>query len=128
MLLANINYSFVWNLCAAGIELLFKVILSLSRKVVFESPSKLIKNVFYLMLATNWQHSSQQTGQQIITIHILSNISRSIGNQAVKFSHLITYNMFFLKKNRTQNEVEKLVPDSIWISGYIALDQQSEML
>ena len=80
------------------------------------------------MLATNWQHSSQQTGQQIITVHILSNISRSIGNQAVKFSHLITYNMFFLKKNRTQNEVEKLVPDSIWISGYIALDQQSEML
>ena len=46
------------------------------------------------MLATNWQDSSQQTGQQIITIHILSNISRSIGNQAVKFSHLITYNMF----------------------------------
>ena len=80
------------------------------------------------MLATNWQHSSQQTGQQIITVHILSNISRSIGNQSVKFSHLITYNMFFLKKNRTQNEVEKLVPDSIWISGYIALDQQSEML
>ena len=80
------------------------------------------------MLATNWQHSSQQTGQQIIAIHILSNISRSIGNQAVKFSHLITYNMFFLKKNRTQNEVEKLVTDSIWISGYIALDQQSEML
>ena len=80
------------------------------------------------MLATNLQHSSQQTGQQIITVHILSNISRSIGNQAVKFSHLITYNMFFLKKNRTQNEVEKLVPDSIWISGYIALDQQSEML
>ena len=36
-----------------------------------------------------------QTGQQIIKIHILSDISRSKGNQTVKFGQLIEYN----KKN-----------------------------
>ena len=41
-----------------------------------------------------------QTGQQIITIHILPNLLRSRGNQKMKFSHLIEYNMrnIFLKK------------------------------
>ena len=36
---------------------------------------------------------TSQTGQQIITIHILSNISRSKGNQTMKFDPLIEYNM-----------------------------------
>ena len=36
-----------------------------------------------------------QTGQQIIKIHILSDISRSKGNRTVKFGQLIEYN----KKN-----------------------------
>ena len=35
---------------------------------------------------------TSQTGQQIIAIHILSNIS-SKGNQAIKFGQLIEYNM-----------------------------------
>ena len=34
-----------------------------------------------------------QTGKQIITIHILPNISRSKGNQAMKFGQLIEYNV-----------------------------------
>ena len=34
-----------------------------------------------------------QTGQQIITIHILPNISRSKGNVAMKFGQLIKYGM-----------------------------------
>ena len=49
-----------------------------------------------------------QPGKQSITIHILSNISRS----KIKFGQLIEYNMrhIFLK-NHTQNMVEKLLPD-----------------
>ena len=34
-----------------------------------------------------------QTGQQIITIHILLNISRSKANQAIKFGQSIKYNL-----------------------------------
>ena len=36
---------------------------------------------------------TSQTGQQIIAIHILSNISRIKGNQTKKFCQLIEYNM-----------------------------------
>ena len=34
-----------------------------------------------------------QTGKQLIIIHILPNISRSKGNQTIKFSQLIEYDM-----------------------------------
>ena len=34
---------------------------------------------------------TSQTGQQIIIIHILPNISRSKGNHAIKFGQLIKY-------------------------------------
>ena len=34
-----------------------------------------------------------QTAKQIITIHILPDIPRSQGNQAIKLSQLIEYNM-----------------------------------
>ena len=42
-----------------------------------------------------------QPGYQTITIHILSNISRSKGNQTMKFDQLIEYNKrnIFLKKS-----------------------------
>ena len=36
---------------------------------------------------------TSQSGQQTIVIHILSNISRSKGNQTIKFCQLIKYNM-----------------------------------
>ena len=54
------------------------------------------------------------TGQQIIAIHILPNISRSKGNQPMKFGQLIDYNMrnIFLE-NHAQNVVEKLIPDPL---------------
>ena len=41
-----------------------------------------------------------QTEQQVITIHILSNISRSYTSQAKQFGQLIEYNMrnIFLKE------------------------------
>ena len=55
---------------------------------------------------------TSQTGQKIITKHVLSNISRSKGKQTIKFGQLIEHSMrnVFLK-NHTQNVVEKLVPD-----------------
>ena len=46
---------------------------------------------------------------KIITIHILPNISRSKGNQTMKFAQLTWYNM----KNHTKNVVEKLVPNPL---------------
>ena len=36
---------------------------------------------------------TSQIGQQIITIHILPNISRSKGNQKMTFGQLIEYNL-----------------------------------
>ena len=43
---------------------------------------------------------TSQIGKQTIAIHILTNISRSKGNQAMKFSQLVEYNMrnIFLEK------------------------------
>ena len=40
---------------------------------------------------------TSQTWQQIITIHILPKISRSIDNQAMKFGQLIKYSMRNIK-------------------------------
>ena len=56
-----------------------------------------------------------QIGQQIITIHILPNISKSKVDQAREFNQLIECNMkkrFFLKSH-TQNMMEKLEPDTL---------------
>ena len=54
---------------------------------------------------------TSQTGQQIITIHILSNISRSKDNQAMKFDQLIEYKIKNISlQNPSQNAVRKLVP------------------
>ena len=46
---------------------------------------------------------TSQPGWQTIAIHILPNISRSKGNQAMKFDQLIEYNM-------RNNFVEKSYP------------------
>ena len=47
-----------------------------------------------------------------MAIYIFSNISRSKGNQGIKFGQLIEYNIgTILLKNHTQNVVEKLFPD-----------------
>ena len=44
---------------------------------------------------------TSQPGKQTIAIHILPNISRSKGNQAIKLGRLIQYNMrnIFLEKS-----------------------------
>ena len=55
---------------------------------------------------------TSQPGKKTIAMHILTNISRNKGNQAMEFGHLIQYNMrnMFLK-NHTQNVMKKLFPD-----------------
>ena len=52
---------------------------------------------------------TSQHGKQTIAIHILPNISRSKGNQTIKFRQLIEYNI--LLQNHAQNVLEKLFPD-----------------
>ena len=72
-----------------------------------------------------------QTGQQIITIHILPNISSSKGNQTMKFDQLIEYNMknIFLEKSYTKFG-RKASPRPFHKKSKlsISLNQQSEML
>ena len=55
---------------------------------------------------------ASQTGQQVITMHILPNNSRSKRNQAMKFGQLIniTWKIFFFR-NHAENETLRLVPD-----------------
>ena len=72
-----------------------------------------------------------QIGQQIITIHILANISRSKRNQTMKFGQLIKYSManVFLEKSYTKcGEETSLSPFYKKSKLSIYLDQQSEML
>ena len=70
-----------------------------------------------------------QSGQQIITIRILSNISRSKDNQTMKLGQIIEHNMIniFIEKSYTKHSVESepFIKKSK-LSKY--LDQQSEML
>ena len=51
-----------------------------------------------------------QPGKQTIAIHILLNISRSKGNQAMKFGQLIEYSMsnIFLEKSYTKCDEETI--------------------
>ena len=74
---------------------------------------------------------TSQTGQQINTIHILPNISRSKGNQTKKFGQLIEYNMIntFLEKSYTKcGGGASPRPFCKKSKLSIPLDQQSKML
>ena len=100
-----------------------------------ESPLIVMKNAFYFMLKALFvleiftffllyrngligklwlisQFMTSQTGQQIITIHIFPNISRSEGNQAMNYGELINYskrNIFL--QNHAEDKVGRLVLD-----------------
>ena len=60
-----------------------------------------------------------QTGQQIITLHILPNISRTKVSQAMKLGQLIEYNLggweIFFFKNDAENEAGTLVPGLFFV-------------
>ena len=55
---------------------------------------------------------TSQPGKQTIAIHMFPNISRSKGNQTMRFGQLIEFNVrkIFLK-NHAQNMMEKLALD-----------------
>ena len=104
-----------------------------------ESPLKLMKNAFYFILKVffvfkifkflSWLFSyiekngltrkikliskfmTSQPGQQTIAIHILPNISRSKGNQAIKFGQVIEDNKtkFFFEKCPSGSEFKFFV-------------------
>ena len=74
---------------------------------------------------------TSQTIQQIITIHILSNISRSKGNQTMDFGQMTENNMrnVFIEKSYTKCSGEAR-PRPFYKKSKLSipLDQQSEML
>ena len=66
------------------------------------------------MISLIFKFMTSQPGKQTIAIHILPNISRSKGNQTVKFGQLLEYVMInIFLKNHTQNVVEKQLPDPL---------------
>ena len=74
---------------------------------------------------------TSQPDYQTVVIHIFSNISRSKGNQTIKFGHLIECNMrnIFLEKSYTKCNGEssrRPFPEKLKLS--ISLDQQSKVL
>ena len=74
---------------------------------------------------------ASQPGYQTILIHILPNILRSKGNQAVKFGQLMECNIrnIFLEKSYTKYSVgtsPRLSSEKLKLS--LSLDQQSKVL
>ena len=100
-----------------------RVVFGLWQFLTTESPLKLIKNDFYLILRalfissitfilTFWsfrkkglirkirlisKFMTSQTGLQTITIHVLPNISQSKGNRTIKCGQLIEYSQIKIK-------------------------------
>ena len=71
------------------------------------------KNSFIGKLSLISKFQTSQAGYQVNKMHILPNISRSKGNQTIKFSELIKCNMRNnFQKKLCQKCWEKLVPDS----------------
>ena len=109
-----------------------------------KSPLKTMKNAFYFVLKPlfvlkilrflSWlfghvekhlirkirlisKFMTSQPGKQTIAMHLLPNISRSKGNQTMKFGQLAECNMRnIFMKNHTQNVVEKLFSGSFLIN------------
>ena len=58
---------------------------------------------------------TSQTGQRVMTIHILSNFSRSICDQSMKFGQLTKCNVrIFSLKNHAENEAGELAQIFFW--------------
>ena len=74
---------------------------------------------------------TSQIGQQILTIHILSNISRIKGSQALKFGQLIEYNMRNIFPEKSYKKYSGEASPRLFYKKpklSISLDQQSELL
>ena len=83
-----------------------------------------------LTIFGDWRLLSQ-TGKQTVILHILPDISRSTGNQTMKFDQLIEHNMrnFFLEKSCSKCGGETSLRPFFQKSKLsIYLDHQSEIL
>ena len=90
-----------------------------------------MKNAFHFMLKKPYlirklwftsKISTSRTGQQIITIHILPNISRSNDNHAMKFGQLIKYsvrNIFLQKSGRKCGREASSRPLFVFLKSFI---------
>ena len=120
-----------------GLTQSLKVGLSLSKKVVFiyfnESPLKMMKNAFYLMLKAifvldifkflfwyfgyveEWLDKKVKVNLKNYDVidWIINNykISRSTANQTIKFGQLIEFNLKYIFLEKSYTNVVKLVPD-----------------
>ena len=70
------------------------------------------KNVLIRKISLISKYKTPQSVKQAIAMRRLSDISRSKGNQKMKFGQLIEYDI----RNNTQNVAEKLFPDSFLIN------------
>ena len=102
----------------------FSRFLSFCPDFLVKYQNSLIKKI---RLISNFMTS--KPGQQTTVIHILPNISRSKGNQIMKFGHLIECNMrnVFLEKSKCGGETSPR-PFSEKLKVSISLDQQSNVL
>ena len=90
----------------------------------------MLKDSFIIKIRLIQKIVASERGEQPIVIHILTIISRSKDNKAMKFSQLICGNRkrFFLK-NQTQNAVATLFTDRFFkYQNRASLDQYSEVL
>ena len=65
---------------------------------------------------------TSQPGQQALAIYILTGISKSKGNQEMKFGQLIDYNMIniFVEKSYTKfgrETIPRPLPKYLWINN-----------
>ena len=88
------------------------------------------KNASIKKLSLISNSTASQSGWQTITMHILSNISRSKGNQAITFGQLVEYDMRHIfpetYKICTEETSPRHLPKKSKLS--ISLDQQHKVL
>ena len=78
----------------------------------------------------NWKILTSQTGQQIIAIPTLPNISRSKDNLTTKLDDLIEHNMinYFFEKSYTKCDGKATLRSFYKVTKFsISLDHQSEI-
>ena len=83
---------------------------------------------FWSCLKTAWLEKWKKPGKQTIAVHILPNISRSKGNQTIKFGQLIDHNIsniFFEKSHTKCGGVTTPIPFSKKSKFSIFLDKYS---
>ena len=143
-LVYRLNFGFKGNLKEIVRRKLKGALSGIRQFLATESHLKMIKNDFYFTLravfalrifkflfwifghAWKWLHKTSHLVKKTIAIHILPNISRRKGNQAIKFGELREYNMrkTFIEKSYTKYGGETIPrPFSKNLKLNISMDQ-----